>query len=124
VGRGVGTTGGIVAPGELGGRVRGVGVGPPATIGPSLGVADDCGSADPVGEALAPGSVVGDELEPTLGGVEDGSAGIDAGGLADGVPDARATSVGGWFGATTPAVNATVARMRFRTPMATTSRAR
>jgi hypothetical protein len=41
-----------------------------------------------------------------------------------GVPGTAATRVGGPLVATNPAVSATVARMRFRSPMATTRRAR
>ena len=123
VGRGVGTSGGTVADGVETG-VTGAAVGPPATIGPSVAGAEGCGSTDSLGAALAGGSVVGDGLEVALDGVAEGPLGAEVGWLTDGVPEARATSAGGRVGATTPAVNATVARMRFRTPMATTSRAR
>jgi hypothetical protein len=128
VGRGVGPSGGVVALGELGGRVFGVAVGTTATIGPWVGAADGAGSTDPLaealGEALVPGSVVAVELDVGAGDPDGASAGDWAGWVGAGVPDAWATPLGGRSGATTPAVNATVARMRFRTPMATTRRAR
>ena len=110
----------------------GTGVGPPATIGPSVGVADVVGAADGSIDGVADGSTDG----PVPGSVETGVAsGVavvtgaavlgDAVATAPGELEARATSPpSGRLGATAPAVSATVARMRFNTPMATTRRAR
>jgi hypothetical protein len=125
---GVGVGGVTLAPGELGGRVAGAGVGPPATIGPSVDVADGSGATDALedslGDALEPGSVVGVAFDVAAGVPDGDPEGVTTGWLGAGVPEAWATPLGGLVGATTPAVSATVARMRFRTPMATTRRAR
>ena len=130
VGRGVETTGGrppFVEPG--------VGVGATATIGPSVGAVEAGGSLDGAGE----GSIVGSPDGPADGRTDEGdgpvpplpdavgpagedgvSAAPDGPGLAPmtAIPSSRCG------GATKPVVNATVARMRFRSPMATTRRAR
>jgi hypothetical protein len=106
----------------------GVGVGPSATIGPSLGAlpeADgdaDGSSALPVGDAVAVGATVGLAVggAEALGFTGSGEA-VDDGAGVRGSP---ATPWSGCVGATTPAVSATVARMRLRTPKATTRRAR
>jgi len=113
--------GGLLAP------VGGVGVGPSATMGP-LGVALAEGSTDGEG-ADEPGGVDSGGVEPVGPGVADAGA-VDSVGLdgttfeAPGVVVARATSGPVGLGVISPAVNATVARMRFRRPRATTRRAR
>jgi hypothetical protein len=127
VGRGVATTGGRPAFVE-----PGVGVGATATIGPSEGAVEAAGSVDGPGVGAIEGSMDG----PTDGG--DGSvpplAEADGAGSTDG-DDATAPEDGPglpitampssrWVGPTRPAVSATVARIRFRSPMATTRRAR
>ncbi len=152
VGRGVGfdvgATVGLGVGRRIGGCVRfggvavgpagvGTGVGPPATIGPSDGDAD--GSDDGSADGSVDGSVDG-TLEPA--GSDDEPAGsLDVGpgaelgeieppdvdGAMAGLALAAATPPGGVEGAdgaTMPAVRATVARMRFKSPIATTRRAR
>jgi hypothetical protein len=126
------TTGGAV----------GVGVGPPATIGPLGGGATGCVDGDAL--AAGKGSVDGgglcdsgaaDSEAPGVVGdwpavdVEDGldvAAPDDAlGAIALGSGELpRATPRSGCAGVIRPAVSATVARMRFRSPIATTRRAR
>jgi hypothetical protein len=132
VGRGVATTGGrpsFVA--------AGVGVGTTATIGPSVGSADAGGSVDGPDDGTTDGATddgttdgatddgVGPVPSPELEGVgsvdDDGAAKFPEGA---GLRPPAATSSRGRVGATTPVVSATVARMRFRSPMATTRRAR
>jgi hypothetical protein len=118
----------------------GVGVGMTATIGLlGVGVGDGTtdgspeagGSSDALGSSDAGGS---DPDEPVGWGspelVDEGVAALGAGGLT-GAELAGATDkfppaipVPGWGGAMNPAVSATVARTRFRRPMATTRRAR
>jgi hypothetical protein len=108
----------------------GVGVGPWATVGAlCVGLAD--GSTDGVGFEDAGGA---DSDAP---GPEGGSLAVDVDGLAlagsaelpgtttlgDG-DDPRATPRSGCAGAIRPAVSATVARTRLRSPIATTRRAR
>jgi len=117
------TTGGAV----------GVGVGPTATIGP-LGVALAEGPID--GEGLAEAGGVDSEAPGTADGVVGVPPGPDVEGLAAGgdePPGAATLGTGeappamprsGWAGATRPAVSATVARTRLRSPIATTRRAR
>ena len=112
----------------------GVGDGFTATIGPSLGVA--VGSTEGSPDGSTEGSSAGSEApalgvpELALGVVPEVALGAGSEPTGDAVEtgaevwDARATSAGGRTGATAPAVSATVARMRFNTPMATTSRAR
>jgi hypothetical protein len=110
----------------------GVALGPRATVGD---VGDGVGSAD----GATDGSLAGVAAGVSVGGVAvDGSALVDGSVLADGWDgvldpgvatatgggDWRATPSTGGEGATAPAVSATVARMRLRTPMATTRRAR
>jgi hypothetical protein len=81
------------------------------------------------------GTSLGDEMGVGSGGVLGAAVALDAGvseagpdgcvdGVAAGVPPAAATGPGRVGGATKPAVRATVARMRFSTPIATTRRAR
>jgi hypothetical protein len=128
VGRGVETIGGCavaVAPG--------VGLGSPA-IGPSVGTDEAGGSADGGTDGSRVGSVDGS----TVGGDAVGSIELPADdvglgsvlgagltGAVDGLGEAPVTAMSrSGDGATTPAVSATVARMRFRSPMATTRRAR
>ena len=117
--RGVGSEAGVVA-----GVPWGVGVGPCAISG---GVADAAGLA--VGEEL--GVASGVELDcggvlTVVVGVGDCVSAGDAEGPTEirGDAVAAATPDGGVVGATNPAVRATVARMRFSTPIATTRRAR
>jgi hypothetical protein len=129
VGRGVATTGGRPAFVE-----PGVGVGTTATIGPSVGGVEAGGSVDGSGED----SIEGSTDDPTAGATE-GEGSVPP--LLDGVGSAEADGVTAapdgpglapmaaipssrCGGATNPVVNATVARMRFRSPMATTRRAR
>jgi hypothetical protein len=110
----------------------GVGVGPSATIGPLAfgltdGSIDGVTAGEPTGDdpvapvdCVGPGSVVAVDPDE-LGAV--GS--IEADEIApDGVGLPPATSGLRWGGARTPAVSATVARMRLRRPIATTRRAR
>ena len=117
---GVGTVAGDAEEPASGDVEVGVGVGPTATI---TGLADGdvlagtngtpdgpCDPTDGDCAAVAPG----DSADPLAAGPIDGC----------GVALAAAMSRGGTFGATTPAVSATVARMRFRRPIATTRRAR
>jgi hypothetical protein len=86
---------------------------------------DGVGSVDDVGSLDCAGSdgTLDGELDP---GDTDGVDPDPSGGSIDrpGVPLAAAICVDGVDGATTPAVNATAARMRFRTPNETTRRAR
>ena len=120
VGRGVG-----VGWAGVGVGWAGVGVGMTATIGPPVGIAveadgsddgsDDGPLVDGVGAALLPPGTAG--VGPVAGeGVTRPDVGL-------GLPTAPAISPGR-VGAMNPAVSATVARMRLRSPMATTSRAR
>jgi hypothetical protein len=114
----------------------GVGVGTTATIGGSEATgagseatgseprgAETVGATDGSREGVPGGSVGSGTVE-----VGDAVAGfgsvVGLAVVAAGVADARATRSAGGVGATTPAVSATVARMRLRTPMATTRRAR
>jgi len=115
VGRAVGWVAGVPC---------GVGVGPWAISGgaadaPGVSAGDELGvgSADGLdaGGPLLPGDAVGDAAG-------DGEA--DGPSAVTGVGVAAPTPSGGAAGATKPAVMATVARMRFRTPIATTRRAR
>jgi hypothetical protein len=112
----------------------GVGVGPWATSGP-LGAALGAALADGSIEEDGPGDTGGaDPDEPGTVGDPPGPVvdGLDAvgseellGAMTPGfgeVPPAMLRS--GWVGVTNPAVSATVARMRFRSPIATTRRAR
>ena len=132
VGRGVGVECGVVdGAGVL--TTAGVGVGPWATVGAlSVGLAD--GSPDGTGladaggvDSEAPG--VGDALAPDVAGLADGLApagseelpGAPALGCEDGP---TAIPPFGWAGAIRPAVSATVARIKLRSPIATTRRAR
>ena len=133
VGRGVGWAGvgvgwaGVGVGATTGATVgsAGVGVGMTATIGPPVGIAveadgstdgsNDEPPVDDVGAALPP---------PEINGV--GSvAGVAVTGADVGLgrPTTPATSPGR-LGDRNPAVSATVARMRLRSPMATTNRAR
>ena len=124
VGFGVGLAVGFAAVGVgRGSSVTGWGVGPSATVGAD-GVGDASGGVEGSGEpgvvdgvGLASGGV--DAAPEDVEGVGD-AAGVTIGA---GVCVERATSDEG-PGATAPAVSATVARMRFKSPMATTSRAR
>jgi hypothetical protein len=127
VGRGVATTGGRPAFVE-----PGVGVGATATIGPSEGGVEAAGSVDGPGVGAIDGSTDG----PTDGG--DGSVPppVEADGVGAADEDGTTAPTDGpglpiaaipssrWVGPTSPAVSATVARIRFRSPMATTRRAR
>ncbi len=117
VGPGVGVAG--VTPGDVD---PGVGVGPPAVIGPSLGCVDPDGATE--GSCEDPTDGEGPVLPPPgpdASGTGDAACdGVGSAGLAL----ARATPPSGPVGVTNPAVSATVARMRFRSPMATTRRAR
>jgi hypothetical protein len=131
VGRGVGPPAwprvGGVAIGTIG---AGVGVGPSATIGP-LGVVLPDGSADAVSGGDSPGW---DGVDPGDSVAPPGVDGLDRGGwavsaepgstLADGVALPPAISRFDGVCATSPAVSATVARTRLRSPIATTRRAR
>jgi hypothetical protein len=106
--------------GAVDGAEIGLGVGPTAI---SEGVAEDAGAT--LGDAEAggvdpPGPMGADEE------VAAGADAVDGEGLemAAGVALAAATGPGGVDGPTKPAVRATVARMRFSTPIATTRRAR
>jgi hypothetical protein len=144
VGRGVGAGVAVGAgvgppPGpSIGGTdaAAGVGVGPTATsgllgTGVADGTTDGVASSDPLGSgdtaACDPDGPVGwgapDSDDPgVVAFVADGLAEPVLAGAADGFPPA--IPVPGWAGATKPAVSATVARTRFRRPMATTRRAR
>ena len=132
VGRGVAVDPGVaVGAGVLTtiGDVVGVGVGPWATIGPlGVGFADgstdgsteDGGLDDPGGADSDPTGAVGEELAGEVEGFEEapgtstlGAVDVPAAMPRFGCPDARS-----------PAVNATVARTRLRSPIATTRRAR
>ena len=128
VGLGVDTTGGRPAFVE-----PGVGVGTTATIGPSDGAVEADGSVDGAVDGAIEGSTDGPIDEADGSGPP--PAMPDGVGLADedgvtvpddgpGLPTMTATPSSRRGGATIPAVNATVARMRFRSPMATTRRAR
>ena len=132
VGRGVGWAVGraVETAGDGDGRVDpGVGVGMTATAGGSVGMTADAeGSADGATDGSTEGTTadgVGSGLAPVepvgVGSLAGGDVGACDGA---GVPRLPAMSPFGRAGATRPAVNATVARMRFRSPMATTSRAR
>lgn len=105
----------------------GVGVGPCAIVGAD-GVGETIGSADGPVEGSPDGGLETDGCDEAsvdaLGAGFEGTG--DAGGASTvGLAEARAMSLGGVArGATAPAVSATVARMRFKTPMATTRRAR
>lgn len=133
VGAGVGCTigGGVEPPGRTGGldaTEGGVGVGPWATSGPlAVGLAEGSIDADGSGDTMAseadePGvsdvPAPGEEGDVAVGCVElpDGAVGGATLGLT-------ATS-GGPGGVNRPAASATVARIRFKSPKATTSRAR
>jgi hypothetical protein len=138
VGRAVGWAGGT-AVGTAGGTAVGVGavavgspavgrgVGSTATTGPASGgrvdgVVTADGStggvtADGAGSPLVAGVTLG------VGVVADGAV-SDAPGATVGPGLPRAIPSAGRGGATNPAVSATVARMRLRSPMATTRRAR
>jgi len=107
----------------------GVGVGPWATVG-ALGVGLADGSTDGWTDGDALGDTGGADSDPT-GVVGEALAG-DAEGFEE-VPGATTLGAGdapaamprsGWLGAINPAVNATVARTRLRSPNATTRRAR
>ena len=124
VGLGVGLAVGLAVVGVgRGTSVTGCGVGPWATVG-GVGVAEATGSLEGAGTLG-----LDDGVALPSGGADAPPAEVDGAGeltgvtIGVGVCVARATSDEG-PGATTPAVNATVARMRFKTPMATTSRAR
>jgi hypothetical protein len=121
VGLGVLTTTGVVA---------GVGVGPWATVGAlSVGLADGSpdgsGLADAGGvDSEAPG-VEGDALGPDVDGLAPPGSEELPGATALGCEDApTAIPPFGWAGAIRPAVSATVARTKLRSPIATTRRAR
>jgi hypothetical protein len=132
VGRGVGVERGVVVGAGVltTGVVAGVGVGPWAMVGAlSVGLAD--GSLDGVGLADAGGvdsdapGVVGDALEPDVDGLAPGGSVELPGATALGCEDApTAIPPFGCAGAIRPAVSATVARTRLRSPIATTRRAR
>jgi hypothetical protein len=135
VGRGVGRTVGWGVAMAVGDGVpcdAGVGVETTATIGPSDAAGELDGATDGAIDGSLDGSVDGSTEGPTgeVGsGVTVGAGETTGGGptaIEDGlgVPGTFATSDGGRLGATNPAVSATVARMRFRSPMATTKRAR
>jgi hypothetical protein len=138
VGWGVGATGVGVETRGVGVAVGtpGVGVGITATIGPPLGEIDAVGKAD---GTTADGSTDGTTPEELGSGVAPLGVGVAAEvalgaalaptAVAPGREDgawlpAAAIPLGGGVGATKPAVSATVARMRLRSPMATTKRAR
>jgi hypothetical protein len=128
VGRGVLSGAGVVV-GGFGTLVTGwgVGVGPSATMGPPVGAAEAVGSAEGVTDGSSDGCGPGSDAAGVVAGlglVPGEPSGWDAVATGGGVSEARATSVCGRLGATAPAVSATVARMRFSTPMATTRRAR
>jgi hypothetical protein len=104
----------------------GVGVGPRATIGPLAdgsrdGVVDDAGGADSDAPRLGfdPAEPAGAELDPAdpAGLPRPTTAGLE-------VATPPATCWSGRVGVSRPAVNATVARIRLRSPRATTRRAR
>ena len=147
VGRGVGRTVGrtvgravAMAVGDGVPRDGGVGVGTTATIGPSDatgevdgatdGAIDGCteGSTGGCAEGSTDGSTEGPTGEVGTGVTVGAGDATGDGPTADGdglaVPGTAATSDSGRLGPTKPAVSATVARMRFRSPMATTRRAR
>jgi hypothetical protein len=132
VGRGVDTSGGCDGP-----VVPAVGVGITATTGGSVAIAVDAeGWPDGTTDGSSGGTTDGSTDGSTPDGVDSGLAPVElvaVGSPADadatgrdgpGVPRLPAMSPLGRAGATRPAVNATVARMRFRSPMATTRRAR
>jgi hypothetical protein len=127
VGRGVGPSGGGAVPVE-----PGVGVGTTATIGASVGAAELGGSADGSTEGRTDGSVEGSTVEadgPAPADVPLGDGSVDWDGVSGsdegaGLPGITAIPPSGPVGVTKPAVSATVARIRFRSPMATTRRAR
>jgi len=129
VGRGVGVEGAV---GRTVGWTVGsdVGVWVELETGAGVGPSAICGGVDE-GEAASLGDEVGVGSDGALGeavpldaGV--GEAGLDGWveGVAGGVALAAATGPGGVGGATKLAVRATVTRMRFSTPIATTRRAR
>jgi hypothetical protein len=135
VGCGVGRTVGRAVAMAVGAGVpctAGVGVGTTATIGPSDATGEVDGATDGVVEGSMDGGVDGSTEGPTGDdgrGVTLGtgdSAGDGPTAIEDGLGVAvtAATSFGGRLGEKNPAVSATVARMRFRSPMATTKRAR
>jgi hypothetical protein len=128
IGGGVCTMSGLpFGPGaEADGSTDGSDEGPPegSTDGPPGG-SDDGAIDDADGSELPPaplvGCVVGPVDGPVFGSTEGGT---DANAVVGpGRPLATAICPGR-VGATTPAVSATVARMRFKSPMATTKRAR
>lgn len=135
VGRGVGRIVGLavaMAVGDGVPRDAGVGVGTTATIGPSVVAGELDGATDGAIEGGIEGSMDGSTEGPTgevgsgvmLGAGDATGDGPTANRDGLGVPETAPTSDGGPLGATNPAVSATVARMRFRSPMATTRRAR
>jgi hypothetical protein len=113
-----------------------VGVGAVEAAG-GLGVTGGSGSADGPDDGASDAAGDGPpDGSPTVA-VGTGSLGVGAAGdgraegptavwveLGAGVTVTPATPGDGWLGVTNPAVSATVARMRFRSPMATTRRAR
>jgi hypothetical protein len=114
----------------------GSGVGPTAITGGSLtgtdGAVDGATDGATDGEADSVGGVgAGVSAAGVPAGVDVGAGSVTAGvawggvvTLAPGVRVERAISSSRPGGTTAPAVSATVARMRFNTPIATTSRAR
>jgi hypothetical protein len=133
VGSGVGRAVAIETGGVAVGCVTappGVGVGASATIGPSVGDGDGDGSTDGPTDGTGSDGLASDGIGEGAG-VFVGSLVADGPGVPVGVPGdgagvagTPATCEAGGVGATNPAVSATVARMRFRRPMATTRRAR
>ena len=119
----------------VGGAGATVGLGRFATTGLTLGMSDGSGSADGPTDGSSDGATDGGTGGSTIVAVGVGmgspSVGVACAELAEGaigslvgVAPAPATSAGVRLGPTNPAVSATVARTRLRTPMATTSRAR
>jgi hypothetical protein len=131
VGRGVAVEAGVEVGLAIGVDVglgvlpAGVGLGPSAIV---AGVDDALGASVGTADGSEDGASGGDELGVPADGSLDGTGvgdPVDTGTAVEtGVGETRATSPGRVLGATAPAVSATVARMRFNTPMATTSRAR
>jgi hypothetical protein len=118
------------------GVARGVGLG----VGWDVGLDDGVGPTTTGVLAVGDGSIDAGVDGATTGLAEPAGVGVVAtagddgasaevvgepgGGLEGDWLGAAATPRSGWLGATNPAVSATVARMRFRSPMATTRRAR
>lgn len=141
VGRGVGRVVGRAVGCAVGRALGAAGLGAAVTVGVGVGITATTGpaSGDPAGGARD-GSIDDSAVDPVGAGVASpdpvGPVAVGLGVAAAGLPvtgrDGAAEEAGlptatwpsGRLGATIPAVSATVARMRLRSPMATTRRAR